>query len=184
PSSGWFTSCLFSPDGKTLGTAGTRFNRDWDGTLCVWDVATGKEPRQWKGTVNNCAAAPCSPAGRRPAPGAGARTAPGGDVATGKELHRLEGHDSFVMAVAFSPDGQTLASAGAHSVRLWDVVTGKELRRVESEQHFHAVAFSPHGSTLATGESDGAVRLWDAETGKELRRWEGHRNFLQAVAFA
>src|SRR5207253_465964 len=50
PGSGWFTSCVFSPDGRTLVTGGNRlFNREWGGAVCLWDAATGQKLRQLKG---------------------------------------------------------------------------------------------------------------------------------------
>ncbi len=50
------------------------------------------------------------------------------DAVRGQELRTLAGHGGRVMAVAFSPDGHTLASASADgSVRLWSVVEGREI---------------------------------------------------------
>jgi RNA polymerase sigma factor (sigma-70 family) len=115
------------------------------------------------------------------------------DVATGRELQSFA-HTSDVIAVAFSPDGKTLAAAGGehlakepadNSIRLWEVATGKERCRLEGHQNaVWTLAFSPDGKTLASGGSDSAVRIWDAQTGKSRRQFDGHRGIVMSVAFS
>ena len=66
----------------------------------------------------------------RPAPGVGGaiNTVKIWDSATGKELFSLKGHAGEVTSVAFSPDGQRLASGSVdQTVKIWDSATGKEL---------------------------------------------------------
>src|SRR5207247_9463472 len=82
----------------------------------------------------------------------------------------LRGHGFPLDDLAFSPDGQTLATTSwDNTVRLWDVTTGKELATLEG--HVNAtggVAFSPDGRTLASTSLDGAVKLWNVATHHEV----------------
>src|SRR5262249_62329776 len=82
---------------------------------------------------------------------------------------RLEGHTAQIACIAFSPDGQWLATADWNgAVKLWNARTGEKIRDLEGHGQLVAdVAFSPDGR-LATASHDRTVRIWDPATGQAL----------------
>jgi WD40 repeat protein len=96
------------------------------------------------------------------------------EIATGKTYRLLEGHPGIVRALAFSPDGETLASGGGDRIaRIWDARGGKLLKSLSGHtKPINAVAFSPDGSTLVTCARDETLRVWDATSGRLLHTIE------------
>jgi WD40 repeat protein len=101
-------------------------------------------------------------------------------------LQTLEGHSDWVWSVAFSPDGQRLASASAdRTVKTWDPQTGVCQQTLEGHSHWvWSVAFSPDGQRLASASRDGTVKIWDPQTGVCQQTLEGHSDSVNSVAFS
>src|SRR5262249_20160275 len=81
--------------------------------------------------------------------------------------NRTEAH-----GVAFSRDGERLASAGGDgTVRIWNSRTGKLVQEFKAhDKAACAVAFHPHGQHLASTGADGLVRIWELAAAREVFR--------------
>ena len=108
------------------------------------------------------------------------------DAATGTLRNTLTENTGYVESVAYSPDGQTLASGSWDgTVRLWDVATGTLRNTLTGHtDDVNSVAFSPDGSTLASGSSDQTIGLWDVATGTLRNTLTENTHRIYSVAFS
>jgi WD40 repeat protein len=97
----------------------------------------------------------------------------------------MYGHTDWVWSVAFSPDGNTIASSsGDQTVKLWNVSTGECIGTLCGHTNcVHSVTFLD-GGTVASGSSDQTVKLWDISTNRCLSTLSGHSKLIWSVAFS
>jgi WD40 repeat protein/beta-lactamase regulating signal transducer with metallopeptidase domain len=231
---GGTAALAFTAEGKVLAARGLG-----DNIIRLYDVALGTELRRMAlRTGNNGAGNGYLILGGSPrvfrGTGPGLAFAPGGrllvvtapgndalsntlvlfDVATGKELRRIESPQP-VASFAFSPDGRVLAAENAdRTITCWEVASGKERGRLGKPvadqpqsggggmialrvridgmngNSFNELAgpvgltYSPDGRALAARGSGMAVRVWDVASGKEVGQLKGHGGRVETVAFA
>ncbi len=103
-----------------------------------------------------------------------------------ERLSILRGHQYPVLSLAFSPDGQQLASSGQdYTARLWDTSTYSEIATLRGHKGYvESVAFSPDSKKLATASGDYAVKLWDTSTKQELSTFRSHGAWVFSAAFS
>jgi WD40 repeat protein len=109
----------------------------------------------------------------------------------------LKGHRSWVMAVAFSPDGELVASGSEDgSLKLWNPTKGRCCQTLKGHYipgpkpasfistGIQAVAFSPGGKLVASAARDRAIELWDLAACEDRGRLLGHTDMVCAIAFS
>ena len=93
-------------------------------------------------------------------------------------------HPARVQAVAYSPDGQYLATADEDgSARIWSVARGRLVVELRQAEAVRGIAWSPDGRYIATGGDDRTGRVWDPATGQEIARLL-HADGVYALAFS
>ena len=207
---------IYSPDGETLAGAGPKGIRFWKSTtdaLPAGETPINVLPTDPAIAINTTEANPTSipiATSSTTVPGIhGLSYSPDGkeiaiacrlgiwlyDPELNKEKTLLTpevgGHTGPVFSVAYSPDGNILASGGRHDFRLWDAITKKH-KFTSSRPPIHdrylgdffSLSFSPDGEVLLSSDSGSGQNLWDATTGEYKYLLQGHQHTVWSSIFS
>ena len=178
-------SVVFSPNGKTLMSAGAE-------GVCLWDVNTGEYIED---VPILAVSAAFSPDGRTCSIGSETgisvrnahtfqylksltRNVGSEDKFRGKDIGSIE-------SVAFSADGNTIASCGGNNIHLWDSHTNQLLKTlIGHTESVNSIVFSPDGNTIASASDDRTIRLWNVSTREHIKTLMAHADSVSRVVFS
>ncbi len=171
-------SLAFSPDGKRL-ASGTA-----DGTLVLWDVATGKcsNARRHRGRIPAIAFSQDS---RFVVSGGSDRRIVVSKAANLNNVDELTPEIGEIEGLALSADGQSLAVAASKVVLIesWSAQSNSSKTQTLKSLPAKAVAFSPSGDVLAVG-GDSGVEIFDRKTLRSIASYEGNVGPVLSIAFS
>lgn len=174
----------FSADGRILAATSDT------GRITLWETGHADPLRVLIGPSGSAGGAAFSPDGQTFAAGF-FRSVQFWDMRRWMKTTALGGHNNVIWRLAYSSDGQTLASASTdQTILLWDLTRKTPhpdltpyLTLRSPTYWLRSAAFSPDGRTIAAGSGDGVVYIWNIGDGQRLSTLKGGQGFIWDVAF-
>jgi WD40 repeat protein len=154
-------SLAWSPDSRTLVTGSD------DKTIRLWDISTGRQVRTIADVNYGMVSITWSTDGRQIAGTDGSDAIWIWDVVTGRLMQTLPAQ--FCGAVAWSPDGHSIAAGDNYDVKIWEIGAFTQTSTLTGHTgDIRSLAWSPDSRYLASGSNQDASRVWNAETSAQL----------------
>jgi WD40 repeat protein len=184
----WVRSIAVTKDGKKALTGSQ------DGTLRLWDLASGKEIKKLTGHKSWTWQVGFSSDEKQAISSGGTdQTVRLWDLEKGEELKQYTGFPKRVYAAAISPDdkyvlgGEGGTDEGNNDIHVFEKESGKLVHKLKGHTGYvWRAVFSPDSKKIASaGMNDSTFRIWDVETGKAtVTGKDAHDNYVVAVAFS
>jgi hypothetical protein len=174
----------FSRSGQLLLANGGRGARS--GRVVLWEVATGKRMTILGDDYDTIFTADIRPDQSQVAVGSPSRLVKIFSTKTGELQHKIKKHTDWVTAVAFSPNGQMLATADRNGgISIWDPDNAQELFTLAGHKScVTALSWRGDSKLLASSSEDGSVKLWEMQEGKQFKSWNAHGSGALCVNYA
>jgi serine/threonine protein kinase/WD40 repeat protein len=157
----------------------------------VWDAFSGNKIFTYSGHNNGVYTLARSPDGKRIASGGGDGTVQVWDATQGNHYVTYSGNGNFnggtVYAVAWAPNGNSIASTDGNQVDVWSVATTNTYFTYNGHSKANTVEtidWSPDGKRMASGADDKTVQVWDASTGSNPYTYLGHSGTVNSVKWS
>ncbi|PSB01818.1 serine/threonine-protein kinase [Merismopedia glauca] len=182
---GWVQTLAFSPDGQKLGSGST------DGTIKVWEAATGEVLQTIKGHSQAIRTIVWVPQTNAIATGSLDRTIKVWETDTAQALSTIKAHADGICALAINANvkpqiGAVLASGSKDSaIKLWQTDTNQQIYTLNG--HSRAVTslvFTPDGKHLISGGDDRTIKLWQVTTGKLVHTFSQKIGWINHLAIS
>jgi WD40 repeat protein len=157
----------------TTPNGGHAISASWDGSIRVWDLATGQALHVLTGHGGRVTGVAVRPDGDRAVSGSEDGALRIWDLATGQALYdeaKETRYEEPVSAVAMTPNGgHAISASWDGSIRVWDLATGQALHVFTRHAGpVNAIAVTPDGCRAVSASDDKTVRVWDLKRGETL----------------
>jgi len=170
------SSTRFSYDGRQFLMG---FN---DGSVKLYDIASGREIRSFKGKESNYSIADFSPDGTKIITGSDDGTIQIWDITSGRETGSIQEYFSGISFLSYSLDGsQIYAGYGDGTVIFWDANSRRVIKTLGFTSSVNTLDINNDGSQIISGDNNNTLSLWDINNGREIMKFMGSLNNTTSI---